>query len=208
MSGTNSLKMLLDIYQQSRKNGEWASLKMETKDGKEMITFTIGSPSAGNSAETWNPELNQSKRRKTPCNQRRDERRKAAFIAKKAAESQETTLKDKPSDDPVKGVHVEPKVEINLEEPEVTIEKEVNYVGEYVYDTKLQNDEIHKTIWNTLQNSFKEGVEEFLDGSTCNEKIVAFWGKCKFKEGFDENYILDKKNWPNGMKKMEIEEPG
>ena len=207
MSGTNNLNLLLDIYQQSRINGEWASLKMETKDGKEIITFSIGSPSAGYSAETWNPGNNQSKRRKTPSDQRRDERRKAEFIAKKTVESKESSLKDKPSD-PVKVVLVEPKDEINLEEPEVNIEKEVNYVGEYIYDTKLQNDEIHKTIWKTLQNNFKEGVEEFLDGSTCNEKIVMFWGKCKFKEGFDRNYILDKNNWPNGMKKIEIEEPG
>ena len=116
-------------------------------------------------------------------------------------------MKDKPSD-PVKVVLVEPKDEINLEEPEVNIEKEVNYVGEYIYDTKLQNDEIHKTIWKTLQNNFKEGVEEFSDGSTCKEKIIMFCWKCKFKEGFERNYILDKKNWPKGMKKIEIEEPG
>jgi hypothetical protein len=56
--------------------GEWASLYMETKDGKNMITFKIGSPQAGLSAGPWNPET-QSKRRKTPSCRRRDEKRKA-----------------------------------------------------------------------------------------------------------------------------------
>ena len=119
-------------------------------------------------------------------------------------------VKEKASD-PVKAVIIEPKDEIDLVEPDVmkvTTEKEVHYVGEYMYDTKLQNDEIHKTIWKTLQNNFGEGVEEFLDGSTCNEKLIVFWGKCRFKEGFDRTYILDEKNWPSGMKKIEIEEPG
>jgi hypothetical protein len=45
---------------------------METKDGKDMITFKIGSPLAGFSAGPWNPET-PSKRRKTPSRQRQDE---------------------------------------------------------------------------------------------------------------------------------------
>ena len=66
----------------------------------------------------------------------------------------------------------------------------------------------HKTIWDTLRDKFKEGVEEFSDGSTCNEKIIIVWGKCKLKEGYDRNFILNKKNWPEGLKLMEIEDPG
>ena len=88
------------------------------------------------------------------------------------------------------------------------MEKEINYVGEYVYDTKLQNNEIHQSIWKTLRKNFSEGVEEFFDGSTCNEKLMLFWGKYRFKEGFDREYNLDKKKWGKGMRKLEIEEPG
>ena len=50
----------------------------------------------------------------------------------------------------------EPKDEIELEKPKANeaaveiSEETVNYVAEYVYDTKLQKDEIHKTIWETL----------------------------------------------------------
>ena len=70
---------------------------------------------------------------------------------------------------------------------EATVETEVNYVGEYVYDTKLDKDEIHKEFWKKLKENFKCGVDEFSDGSKCNEKIIIFWGKCKFKEGFDRS---------------------
>jgi hypothetical protein len=47
-----------------------------------------------------------------------------------------------------------------------------------------------------LRTKFKEGVEEFSDGSTCNAKLVIFWEKCKFKDGFGRNFLLYKKNWP------------
>ena len=173
-----------------------------------MITFKIGSPPAGTSAGGSSPEF-QAKRRKTPSNWRRDEKRKAEFIKNKSLESKEQVA-DKQSDT-LGAVLIEPKDEILLEQPRVKkaeVEKVVNYVGEYIYDTKLQNDEIHKTIWKKLETNFKEGVEEFSEGSTCNEKLVVFWGKCKFKEGFNQKYLLDQKNWPAEMKKIEIEEPG
>ena len=115
------------------------------------------------------------------------------------------------SSDLAKVTLTEPKDEINLEQPDVneaTVETEVNYVGEYVYDTKLDKDEIHKEFWKKLKENFKSGVDEFSDGTTCNEKIIIFWGKCRFKEGFDRSYILDKKNWPKEVKKIEIEDPG
>ena len=133
MSGSNSLKLLLDIYQQSRMNGEWASLLMETKNGKVMITFSIEIAPARSSAGTWNPGNKQSRRRKTPSDHRRDESRKSEFIAKKTKESNESSVKAKLID-PVKVVLVEPKDEMELVEPELKDEKEVNYVGEYIYD--------------------------------------------------------------------------
>ena len=58
-----------------------------------------------------------------------------------------------------------------------------------------------------LKTNFKEGVEEFSEGSTCNEQIVIIWGKCKFKEGLGRSFSLDEKNWPQEIKKIEIEDP-
>ena len=43
-------------------------------------------------------------------------------------------------------------------------------------------------IWEKQEYNFREGVKEFTDGSTCNKKILIFWGKCSFKEGFDRSY--------------------
>ena len=215
MSATTNFNLVLDLYQHLRSNGEWASLFMETKNGQDTITLKIGNHPAGSSADAWTPQAKTSRKGKTPSQQRRDQKRKSEFLAKKNLEvaTNEPSLSDteqvKASSDPVKAVLVEPKDEIVPDLPEVKeVEKVVNYVGEYVYDTKLYNDEIHKSIWKTLQATFKEGVEEFFDGSTCNEKILMFWGKCKFKEGFNRGFILDKKNWPKEIKKIEIEDPG
>ena len=130
MSGTPSLKLLLDLYQKCKARGEWASLFLVTKDGKDL-TFTKDAPNK------------------------------------------------KDSSDSLSALIVEPKDEINLEEPEVK-----------------EDDK----IWEKLEYNFKEGVKEFTDGSTCNEKILIFWGKCSFKEGFDRSYLLNKKNWPQEIK--------
>ena len=86
---------------------------------------------------------------------------------KKSLEAKEPSAKNE------QPIRVEPMDEIVLEKPnekEVS-ESVVNYVGEYVYDTKLQNDDIHQKVWKILKSNFHEGVEEFLEGSTCNEKI-------------------------------------
>ena len=64
MSGTPSLKLLLDLYQKCKARGEWASLFLVTKDGKDLITFRIGSEPAGVSAETGIPAY--TKKAKTP----------------------------------------------------------------------------------------------------------------------------------------------
>ena len=184
---------------------------METRNRKDVITFRIGSAPTDFSAGSGTPASYPKK--KTPSQCRRDQRRKEEFLAKKNLEAKRTSLKKHPaiSSDLAKLTLTEPKDEINLEQPDVneaTVETEVNYVGEYVYDTKLDKDEIHKEFWKKLKENFKSGVDEFSDGTTCNEKIIIFWGKCRFKEGFDRSYILDKKNWPKEVKKIEIEDPG
>ena len=41
MSGTPSLKLLLDLYQKCKARGEWASLFLVTKDGKDQERLVI-----------------------------------------------------------------------------------------------------------------------------------------------------------------------
>ena len=190
MSGTQSLNLLLDLYQQSRTKGEWASLYMETKNGKDAITFRIGSLHAGYTARSETP-VNQCMKRKTPSQRRRDEKRKAEFLAKKTVDPTEASLNNKNANasDHAKVLLVEPKDEINLEEPEVKqtkAETEVNILGEFVFDTKLQKVEINETFWKSFKDNFKDGVEEFWDGSLCNEKIIIFWGNVNSKKDLIE----------------------
>ena len=142
MSGEN-LTLLLDFYQQSRIKGEWASLLMETRGGKEFITFKVRNFSAGNTAGSSKP-AKEDIRRKTPSQRRRDEKRKAEFIAKKSVEAKDISAVVNTNN---QAILIEPKDEIVLEEPKakeaLEEENEVNLVGEYLYDTKLQKDTIN-----------------------------------------------------------------
>ena len=106
---------------------------------------------------------------------RRDQKRKDQFLAKKNLDAKDSSLINSESVGLTKVNLVEPKDEIELETPvanESLAETEVNYVGEYVYDTKLERDDIHKEFWKKWNGNFKDGVKEFSDGSTCNEKIL------------------------------------
>ena len=83
-----TLTQLLDLYQQSRMRGEEASLSMEAKDGKDFITFSIGSPTG---SPAWTPRGGPLwpayRRKKTPSQMKRDQRRKEVFLAKKKQDS-------------------------------------------------------------------------------------------------------------------------
>jgi hypothetical protein len=69
-------------------HGEEASLFMEAKDGKDFITFYIGSPTG---SPAWTPRGGPLwpayRRKKTPSQMKRDQRRKEVFLAKKKQNS-------------------------------------------------------------------------------------------------------------------------
>ena len=76
MSGTDTtLNQLLELYQQSRKRREWATLSLETRDGMEFMTFSL------NTAPGGTPARGSGRRWQL----RRDHQRKQEFIAKKKA---------------------------------------------------------------------------------------------------------------------------
>ena len=95
MSGTQSLDLLLDLYQRSKAKGEWASLLMETRNGKDVITFRIGSAPTDFSAGSGTPASYPKKKTSSQC--RRDQRRKEEFLAKKNLEAKRTSLKKHPA---------------------------------------------------------------------------------------------------------------
>ena len=89
MSGMDyTLRQLLDLYHQSRKRGEWASLSLETRECKDFMTFSFNQAPAGAPARSpgrWQPSPGVIKKWKSPSQLRRDQMRKQDFLAKKRA---------------------------------------------------------------------------------------------------------------------------
>ena len=106
-SVNTTFNQLLETYHQSRIRGEWASLSLETKGGKEFITFTLGGPPGNHSGRPVSGQV----RRKTPSQLRRDQKRKLEFHSKK----EDTLSKDHSKDiDDKAGKHTN-KLVIELE---------------------------------------------------------------------------------------------
>jgi hypothetical protein len=80
----STFNQLFVIYQQSRAKGEFACLSLETKGGRESIQFTLRTRCpAGNHA--GQVQSGRMRRKKTPSQLRRDQRRKIEFISRKNA---------------------------------------------------------------------------------------------------------------------------
>ena len=69
---------------------------METKKGKDIITFKIGSIPTGSTAGNWTPDQPSRKSQKN-SQQKRDQKRKEEFFAKKSLEPKEITFKEQAS---------------------------------------------------------------------------------------------------------------
>ena len=100
--GMSTINKLVELFHLSRSRGEKVSLSMESKDGKDSLVFSINNPSGSpvGSAGSWTPPAPSSpwtwpppprpwpnlvRRKKTPSQLKRDQKRKEAFLAKKAA---------------------------------------------------------------------------------------------------------------------------
>ena len=158
MTDATTITKLVDLYHSSRSAGESVHLFMESKNGKDSITFSINpsGPPAGK-AETWTPcsalpppwSGRKSypppgtpmliRRKKTPSQLRRDQRRRVNVLAKKAAASAHNDVKEESSsnkDDREKIHLVEPTDEITLTEftndnHEATENDLIKIVGQY-----------------------------------------------------------------------------
>jgi hypothetical protein len=93
--------------------GKEAKLSMETKDGKDYINFSLGSPSPG-APVVETTRSKKSGRRKQPSQIRRDMRRIEIFLAKKIGESLETKNANETKVRKEDAIIREPKDEIEL----------------------------------------------------------------------------------------------
>ena len=94
--------------QSSRGRGEWVNLSMESKDGKDSVTFSFGKTDGdpvgplrtctSGSPWAWTPQPwnTRTKRRKTPSQWRRDQKRRQELLAKKKPYVKEENVKDIP----------------------------------------------------------------------------------------------------------------
>ena len=227
--GTSTINQLVDLFHQSRNRGERVTLSMESKDGKDSLTFTIGN-STGSPAESprpwtpcsyrpWAPCPGQPwatppKRRKTPSQWKRDQKRKQDFLAKKRTASLD--IKKEGIEPSEKATTEVPEDEINLSHISSENENEnetdlFKVVGKYKNPkfqpwSMVEPDKEVKHLWEALkEDNEKKGIEEIGEGSTCFEHYFEFWGTWKVKKKeIKSDFLKNSVNWPRGIEILEV----
>ena len=146
-----STSQLMDLFQQSRMKGEEANLSMDTRDSKVYITFSIGtSSSAGNPAV-----LSRSRpvrKRKSPSQIRRDQKRKEIFNAKKSSTSVEN--------DVATGATVTAEKDIEVEKDDAYYCKICDFKSNWTNGLSIHMTRKHPNIEQLDGNSTIEDLEK------------------------------------------------
>ena len=226
-----TINQLIDLFLMSRNRGEWVKLSMESKDGKDLLTFSLGNPAGAPASQpkAWTPGStppwawpppplwNKPKRRKSPSQWKRDERRRQEFLARKVS-ADDVKKEAEKSDDNVDEVTIEnPVDEIELSEipkraqNEAFVDELFKIEGEYKDPkfkpwTNVEPEKHVKILWDMLEADNKaKGIEEIGEGSTCFEHCFEFWGTWKVKkEGITVDFLKNSENWPKGIKITEV----
>ena len=85
-NNSTTIHSILDLYQQCRRNGDWARMYLETQDGREYFNISI-CPSAGKPAGVAEEEKVKTKK---PSQVRRDRFRRASFLERKQCQKTES----------------------------------------------------------------------------------------------------------------------
>ena len=224
---TSTINQLMELFLLSRKRGEWVNLSLESKDGKDSVNFSLGSPTGSpvGQPKTWTPgpaspwtwpplpTWTRPVRRKTPSQWKRDEKRRKDFYAKKSAK----VMKTEPSDNQNADVIMEePADENDLSntkevQQEARVDDMFKILGEFKNPNfqpwnKVEPDKEVKILWEVLTRDNKAiGIEEIGEGSTCFEHCFEFWGTWKLKrEGITLDFLKNSENWPKGVKIREV----
>ena len=227
----STIKQLIDIYHSSRSRGEWVHLSLESRDGKDFLSFCVNSPAGtpAGTSETWNPGStppmqgrpaawkNLQKRRKTPSQLRRDRKRREAFIAMKNAEVKiENSVKPEFEQLSDKLLEVDDEIELTeisdeAASNECKLGELIKIEGEYKNPnfkswSQLVLTKEAKIMWEAIKNeSDAMGIEEIGEASATFEHCFEFWGTWRIKKpGILKNYIADSDNWPKGIKIIDI----
>ena len=224
---TSTINQLMELFLLSRKRGEWVKLSLESKDGKDSVNFSLGSPTGSpvGQPKTWTPgpaspwtwpplpTWTRPVRRKTPSQWKRDEQRRKDFYAKKGAKVMKTEPSDNQNADVIMEEPADESDLSNIKEvqQEAHVDDMFKILGEFKNPNfqpwnKVEPDKEVKILWEILTRDNKaKGIEEIGEGSTCFEHCFEFWGTWKLKrEGITLDFLKNSENWPKGVKIREV----
>ena len=162
-NNSTTIHSILDLYQQCRRNGDWARMYLETQDGREYFTISI-CPSAGKPAN--GPEQKKVKRKK-PSQVRRDQFRRAAFLERKQCHKTESvSATNKIKDEEENKVEEKETMESvagetrssELSQDEKTSDEEKGNVEEGMTPEDLEK--LEKMIRDVVTRSYEESLEK------------------------------------------------
>ena len=197
------------------------------KDGKDSVTFSFGKPTGdpvgpprtwtSGSPWAWMPQPwnTRPKRRKTPSQLRRDQKRRQEFFAKKESPAGVKKELVENHDKSAKANLKNPEDEIDLKEISSQVQVEVDEMfkieGEYKNPkfkpwTVVEPEKEFKTLWELIKTDNKTmGIEEIGEGSATFEHCFEFWGTWRIKKpGITLNYLENSENWPKGIKITDV----
>ena len=74
---------ILELYQKCRRNGDWAKVYLETRGKEQFFTISINVSAGSTAGTTSGVEGESRKRKKTPAQVRRDQKRRSAFLERR-----------------------------------------------------------------------------------------------------------------------------
>ena len=201
--GTSAINQLVTLFQLSKSRGELVNLSMESKDGKDFLNFSLRNPAGApegqsrtltpGSTSQWAwpsapPWTTFQRRRKTPSQWRRDQKRREEFIAKKKS-SIEVKEEVKETHGKIgKTTQKDPEDEIELEQisskgnDEAKVNDLFKIEGEYKNPkfkpwATVEPEKEFKTLWEEIKRDNEiKGIEEIGEGSATFEHCFEFWG--------------------------------
>ena len=190
--GTSTINKLVELFLMSRSKGESACLSMESKDGKDSLTFSINNPSGSPAGQTgcWTPPGTRSpwtwpppprpwpqllRRKKNPSQLKRDQKRKQDFLAKKSASAEvkeEVAPKNVEAEKASgKATIIDPVDEISLEEITVSNQEEVLIPQlDGVLESESQKQE-NREVFSFKSDIDEEVIENYLEEIFMNTNV-------------------------------------
>ena len=191
-NSSTTFHSILELYQQCRRNGDWARIYLETQDGREFFTVSI-CPLAGKPAGVAEEEKKKPKKKK-PSQVRRDQLRRAAFLERRqrqASEADSVTTNKFRDEEENKAEDMETGKSVTGETRSAELgdgkkssdEEKIGSDEERMTNeaTKLDIEKLEELIRNAVNTGVNRGYEESL------EKLKNRLNEEDYKNSEDDN---------------------